>query len=81
MLGPNEYRAASGPVTVICTVIGGTGKIDYKWTSTCRNCPFKTATSRMITREALSSGDNGTHNCTVEGIGSASINFTVKGKN
>ena len=85
MLGPNEYRTASGPVTVTCTAIGGTGSIGYQWSSNCRNCPFQGATSRTITRGAVHSGDTGTHICTATAVtadivGSAIINFTVKGK-
>ena len=83
MLGPNEYRAASGPVIVTCTANGGTGNVSYRWSSTCRSCPFKTATTRMIIRGAVHSGDNGTHTCmaaTAEVEGSASITFVVKGK-
>ena len=81
--GPNEYRAASGPVTVTCTVNGGTGNISYQWSSTCRNCLFKTDTRMKIVRAAVHSGDNGTHTCKAvkgEMEGSASITFVVKGK-
>ena len=83
MLGPNEYRAASGPVTVNCTAIGGTGSISYQWSSNCTTCPFQTATEREIIRGAVTSGDNGTHTCTAtttEAEGSASIPFIIKGK-
>ena len=83
MLGPNEYRAASGPVTVTCTAIGETGSVSYQWSSTCSNCPFQTATSGMITRGAVHSGDTGTHTCnatTSANVGSASIKFSVKGE-
>ena len=82
-LGPNEYRAASGPVTVTCTAIGGTGSVSYQWSSTCRNCPFQTANSMMITRGAVNSGDSGTHTCnatTSANVGSASIKFSVRGE-
>ena len=81
--GPNEYRAASGPVTVTCSAIGETEGVSYQWTSNCRNCPFKTRTSKMFERAAVHSGDTGTHTCTaVKGgmVGSASITFVVKGK-
>ena len=84
VLGPNEYRAASGPVIVTCTAIGGTGSISYQWSSDCNSSDFQGATSRMITRAAVHSGDTGTHTCTAttpKGVGSASINFTVTGKN
>ena len=82
VLGPNEYRAASGPVTVTCSAIGGTEGVSYQWSSTCRNCPFQTATSRWITRPAVRSGDSGTHTCTATSAGitgNTSINITVKG--
>ena len=63
--GPNEYRAASGPVTVTCTATGGrrSGTISYQWSSNCRSCPFQFSTSSSITRAAVHSGDNGTHTC------------------
>ena len=81
-LGPNEYRAASGPVNVTCTATGGTGDVSYQWSSTCRSCPFKRATS-IIRRPAVHSSDSGTHTCTATSAGIAgntSINITVKGK-
>ena len=82
--GPNEYRAASGPVTVTCTATGtGTGALSYQWSSTCRSCLFQTATSSSIKRAAVHSGDSGTHTCTAtrDGISvSASIDFHVVGK-
>ena len=83
MLGPNEYRAASGPVTVTCTVTGGTGNISYNWSSTCRSCPFKRETSGIIIRPAVHSDDTGTHTCTAtvaENAGNVSIHFTVIGE-
>ena len=79
-LGPNEYRAASGPVTVTCTVTGG---VSYQWSSTCRNCPFNVEKKKKITRAAVHSGDNGIHTCTAttaQGVGNASINVTVVGE-
>ena len=82
--GVNEYRAGSGPVTVTCKVEGpGSGTVSYQWSSTCRNCPFRTATSSVIRRAAVHSGDNGTHTCVVTKGGStarASIDFLIVGK-
>ena len=82
--GPSEYRAASGPVTVTCVATGpGTGAVSYQWSSTCRSCPFQSATSSSITRAAVHSGDTGTHTCvaTRDGVSaSASIGFSVVGK-
>ena len=83
--GPNEYRAASGPVTVTCTATGtGTGALTYQWSSTCRNCPFQTTTSNSITRAAVHSGDTGIHTCVAtqeDGTtASASIDFNVVGE-
>ena len=82
--GPNEYRAASGPVTVTCTATGTeTGAVSYQWSSTCRNCPFQTATTNSINRPAIHSGDTGTHTCTATQDGttaSASIDFQVVGE-
>ena len=82
--GPNEYRAASGPVTVTCTATGpGTGVISYQWSSTCRSCPFQSATTSSISRPAVHSGDTGTHTCVATrggGTANASIDFRVVGK-
>ena len=81
--GPNEYRAASGPVTVTCTAIGGTEDVSYQWSSNCTDCPFSTSKEGEITRRAVHSGDTGTHTCTATAAGmveSANIDFIVKGK-
>ena len=82
--GPNEYRAASGPVTVTCTAIGEAEEgVSYQWSSTCTNCVFNTKKTGMIVRAAVHSGDNGTHTCkAMKGgmVGNASITFVVKGK-
>ena len=79
-----EYRAASGPVTVTCTATGpGTGAASCQWSSTCRNCPFRTATTCSIKRAAVHSGDTGTHTCVATRGGvtaNASIDFRVVGK-
>ena len=85
VLGTDEYRAASGPVTVTCNS-GGADNVTYLWSSTCRNCLFDNSTEQNITRAAVHSGDNGTHTCTVimesngSVVGSASINFNIVGK-
>ena len=80
----NEYRAGSGPVTVTCKATGPvTGTVSYQWSSTCRNCPFQTATSSLIRRAAVHSGDNGTHTCVATKDGNtatASIDFLIVGK-
>ena len=60
--GPNEYRAASGPVVFTCTAIGGSGSgdYDYEWTSTCSGCVFKrksTGVTSEILRTAVHSSD------------------------
>ena len=86
--GPNEYRAASGEYTITCTATGGpgSGNYEYEWTSTCSGCKFETTSTgvtSMIERQALHSGDGGTHTCTAtrEGLsGSDSINVTIVGE-
>ena len=85
VLGPNEYRAASGPVNITCTAIGGTGTINYQWSSTCRDCPFNSSNSCFIRRGAVHSGDTGIHTCMAnvadsEIIGIANTTITVIGK-
>ena len=85
---PTEYRAASGPYTFTCTATGGAGigNYDYVWTSTCVGCDFQTSstgTTSEIFRQALHSGDNGTHTCTATRAGesgSDTINVTVAGE-
>ena len=84
-LGPNEYRAASSPVTVTCTATGpGTGTVSCQWSSTCRDCPFKSSTSCSIRRAAVHSGDTGTHTCVATIANGltvrASIEFNVVGE-
>ena len=70
--GPDEYRAASGPVRVTCTATGpGTETISYQWSSTCSSCPFQSATGSSVTRAAVHSGDNGTHTCVATRGGTA----------
>ena len=86
--GPNEYRAASGPVVVTCTATGGrgSGDYDYEWTSACSGCAFRTTSTGVtskISRTAVLSRDNGTHTCTASRGGdsaSASIVFNVVGE-
>ena len=82
--GPNEYRAASGPVFVICRAQSATGTVNYQWSSTCRHCPFQTYSGNLLRRHALHSGDNGTHTCTATdgrgASGSASIETIIVGK-
>ena len=83
--GRNEYRAASGPVTVTCTATGsGTGTVSYQWSSTCMECDFQSATSSSIIRPAVHSGDTGTHTCVATrgdgSTGTASIDFNVVGE-
>ena len=83
--GPNEYRAASGPVVVTCTATGGSGSGDYgyEWTSTCSGCVFSLQTISVISRSAVHSSDIGTHTCTASRGGdsaSASIVFSVVGE-
>ena len=80
-----EYRAASGPVVATCIATGGIGSISYQWSSTCRDCPFQSSTSATVSREAVTSGDTGTHTCTAVDGGSgntesASIVFNVVGE-
>ena len=82
-LGPNEYRAASGPVTVTCTAVGSTDPVSYQWSSTCTNCPFQTENSMSVIRLAVRTGDIGNHTCTAtSGLisGSKTISFDVVGK-
>ena len=82
-LGPNEYRAASGPVNVNCIAVGGSGAVRFQWSSTCRSCPFQSAASQTISRAAVHSGDTGIHTCTaVDGTGNSgngSITFNIVG--
>ena len=89
-LGPSEYRAASGPVTVTCNVVGEplnqSMNYQYQWSSSCSDCPFQNGTSEnRIRGGAVNSGDTGTYTCTVTDdeesfIGNASIDFRVVGK-
>ena len=80
--GPTEYRAASGPYTFTCTATGGagSGNYDYVWTSTCSisACTFDTSSTgatSVIYRQALHSGDGGTHTCTATRGGESGIDI------
>ena len=85
--GTDEYRAASGPVTVTCKS-GGANNVTFLWSSTCGDCPFNNDTKQEISRAAVHSSDNGTHTCTVtmKSNGSvvvntsASVHFKIVGK-
>ena len=87
-LGPNEYRAGSGPMTVTCTATATnpTGALSYQWSSTCSDCAFRNATSRSVTQQVVHSTATGTHTCTVIDLsgrnvpGNASIVIKVVGK-
>ncbi len=60
----NDFRAASGPVTLTCQVEGATGDVTYQWTSTCGNC-FVSGTTQSVTGNFLRVDvDQATHNCT-----------------
>ena len=86
-LGPHEYRAASGPVTVTCIAVGGTPTVQYQWSSTCRDCPFQESNpksnSSVILRTAVHSSDTGIHTCTATdttgNTGMNSTGFTITG--
>ena len=85
--GPNEYRAASGPVVVTCTATGGSGSgdYDYEWTSTCSSCSFRTSSTGVtsVIYRIAGSHDIGTHTCTASRGGdtaSDSIVFNVVGE-
>ena len=81
--GPNEYRAASGPVIVTCTVTegAGSGAYQYVWTSTCQpSCDFQrssTGATSVIVRQAVHSGDIGTHTCRASRGGESAIKSIV----
>ena len=82
VLGPNEYRAASGPFTFTCEVSGASGSVTYIWTSNCFACVFATATTPSVSRTAFRSTDSGNHTCTAvdAGIsGSATTEVNVVG--
>ena len=77
-------------MNVTCTVQSDLGGDDnasytYMWLSTCKNCPFTGSELPSVVRDAVHSGDNGTHTCvatqTGTGItGNASIEFIIVGK-
>ena len=77
-----EYRAASGPQVITCTVIGGV-ETDHNYVWTSNSSTFRT-TSNIITRQAVHSGDTGTHTCTATDdpgrSGSTSVVFSIVGE-
>ena len=89
---PPYYRAASA-VTLTCRVVGGTGRIRYRWTSTCSgyNCFVPSAGSYEYSYAGVSRSsavlrthDAGTHTCSAYesqgGNGSASTVMNVIGE-
>ena len=84
-LGPNEYRAGSGPVSVTCTAQGGSGPTSYQWSSTCQpGCLFTSSTENQITQNFIRTPFlQGTHTCSVtrgSTTRSETIVFNVVGK-
>ena len=86
--GPNDYRAASGGLTITCQATGGSGPVTYLWTSTCSTgCFISSATegNEVVGRGSLQSVDSGNHTCTVTDsdggeIGNATIEINVVGE-
>ena len=86
---PPYYRAASA-VTLTCRVVGTTGQISYRWTSTCSNCfvprgSHYSYSGSSRSQSILVSRDAGTHTCSAyyssQRIGgSASTVMKVVGK-
>ena len=76
--GSNEYRAGSGPLIFTCRVSGAVAT-GVTWTTTC-NCPVAGSTANPIRRGAITSGDTGTHTCTVSGESSESVTVNIVGK-
>ena len=85
-LGPNEYRAASGPVVAVCNVFGGAESTvySYQWSSTCRQCPFLSARTNHVVDAVIYSSDAGVNTCTVTdesgNNGTASFEIDVVGE-
>ena len=86
---PPYYRATSA-VTLTCRAVGASGRIRYRWTSTCSSCfvpggYYYSYGSNSRTRPFLVSRDAGTHTCsaydTSRGIsGSTSTMMKVVGE-
>ena len=91
---PPYYRAASS-VTLTCRVVGGTGRIRYRWTSTCSryDCFVLSAGSYEYSYAGVSRSsallcthDAGIHTCsayeeTLRISGNASTVMNVVGEN
>ena len=79
-----EYRAASGPHTFTCTAEGGAGSGAYQYVWTSNSSTFSTSPPNgVIIRQAVHSGDNGTHTCTASRggeSGSANTVVTIVGE-
>ena len=64
---PPYYRAASA-VTLTCRAVGATGRIRYRWTSTCSSCFVPRSyhysySGSSRSQSFLRSRDAGTHTC------------------
>lgn len=81
---PPNYRAASGPVTLRCVAAGANGSVTYHWSSTCSSCFARSSSSQTITRTFVTSGDAGTHTCSVRdengNTGAASTTMNILGR-
>ncbi len=73
----SDYRAGSGPAVFRCQAVGGTGPVNYMWSSTCNSCFIIGLTATIITRDFLSVNDGGTHTCTATDSGGATGNTST----
>ena len=80
-----DYRAASGPVTLTCQVEGATGTVTYQWTSTCThpqcfvlNSNFRINDQTLMRSFVRAGVDDGTHTCTAtDSVGSTGTDSIV----
>lgn len=61
--GPPNYRPG-GSITLTCNVVGATGRVRYRWSSTCEvGCFASGGTRRSVSTSRLYRNDAGQHTC------------------
>ena len=76
---PPYYRPATS-VTLTCSVLGATGSVNYRWSSTSpcseNSCFASSSSSTSVSTTRLSWRDAGMHTCTVSDAGGNQGNAT-----
>ena len=61
---PPYYRPGTS-VTFTCQAHGATGRVRYRWSSTCASCSANSSSAQSVSDSVLKSINAGVHTCTV----------------